>query len=124
MKRSKAIQLGQPILAKFVGAIAVGVAPRIMGIGPSIAIPKLLGKYNITINDCDIIEVILQRCPEAATREDEPKRWSHCSWPPTGRNWREADCDWSQRGEKAEEKDLVNQYVRWNRAGYGWTVRQ
>jgi acetyl-CoA acyltransferase 1 len=57
MKRSKAIQLGQPILAKFVGAIAVGVAPRIMGIGPSIAIPKLLGKYNITINDCDIIEV-------------------------------------------------------------------
>jgi len=57
MKRSRAIQLGQPILAKFVGATVAGLAPRIMGIGPSIAIPKLLGKYNITINDCDIIEV-------------------------------------------------------------------
>jgi acetyl-CoA acyltransferase 1 len=57
MKRSRAIELGQPILAKFVGATVAGLAPRIMGIGPSIAIPKLLGKYNITINDCDIIEV-------------------------------------------------------------------
>ncbi|PSS16546.1 hypothetical protein M430DRAFT_28327 [Amorphotheca resinae ATCC 22711] len=57
MKRSKAIELGQPILAKFVGATVAGLAPRIMGIGPSIAIPKLLNKYNITIDDCDIIEV-------------------------------------------------------------------
>lgn len=57
MKRSKAIELGQPILAKFVGATVAGLAPRIMGIGPSIAIPKLLSKFNITINDCDIIEV-------------------------------------------------------------------
>jgi acetyl-CoA acetyltransferase len=57
MKRSKAIQLGQPILAKFVGATVSGLAPRIMGIGPSIAIPKLLTKFNITVNDCDVIEV-------------------------------------------------------------------
>jgi acetyl-CoA acyltransferase 1 len=57
MKRSRAIELGQPIFAKYVGATVVGLAPRIMGIGPSIAIPKLLGKYNITIDDCDIIEV-------------------------------------------------------------------
>jgi acetyl-CoA acyltransferase 1 len=57
MKRSKAIQLGQPILAKYVGATVAGLAPRIMGIGPSIAIPKLLTKFNITVNDCDVIEV-------------------------------------------------------------------
>jgi acetyl-CoA acyltransferase 1 len=57
MKRSRALQLGQPILAKFVGATVAGVAPRIMGIGPSVVIPKLLGMYNITIDDCDIIEV-------------------------------------------------------------------
>lgn len=57
MKRSKAIELGQPILAKYVGATVAGLAPRIMGIGPSIAIPKLLAKYNLTIDDCDIIEV-------------------------------------------------------------------
>jgi len=57
MKRSRAIELGQPILAKFVGATVAGVAPRIMGIGPSIAIPKILSKYNITIDDCDVIEI-------------------------------------------------------------------
>jgi acetyl-CoA acetyltransferase family protein len=57
MKRSRAIELGQPILAKFVGATVAGLAPRIMGIGPSIAIPKLLNKYKITIDDCDVIEV-------------------------------------------------------------------
>ncbi|KAH8594362.1 Thiolase, N-terminal domain-containing protein [Bisporella sp. PMI_857] len=57
MKRSKAIELGQPILAKFVGATVAGLAPRIMGIGPSIAIPKLLGKHNLTLDDIDIIEI-------------------------------------------------------------------
>lgn len=57
MKRSKAQELGQPILAKFVGATVAGLAPRIMGIGPSIAIPKLLGKLNITIDQVDVIEL-------------------------------------------------------------------
>jgi len=57
MKRSKAIELGQPILGKFVGATVTGVAPRIMGIGPSLAIPKLLKKYNVTLDDIDIVEV-------------------------------------------------------------------
>ncbi|KAI9696763.1 MAG: hypothetical protein M1836_005125 [Candelina mexicana] len=57
MKRSKALAMNQPILAKFVGATVAGVAPRIMGIGPSIAIPKLLSKYNITKDDIDIIEL-------------------------------------------------------------------
>ena len=57
MKRSKAIELGQPILAKFVGATVAGVPPRIMGIGPSAAIPKLLAKYHLTKDDIDIIEI-------------------------------------------------------------------
>ncbi|KAF2772227.1 beta ketoadipyl CoA thiolase [Teratosphaeria nubilosa] len=57
MKRSKALELHQPILAKFVGATVAGLAPRIMGIGPSIAIPKLLSKYNITLDDIDLIEL-------------------------------------------------------------------
>jgi acetyl-CoA acetyltransferase family protein len=57
MKRSRAIELGQPILAKFVGATVAGLAPRIMGIGPTIAIPKLLTKFNITVDDLDVIEV-------------------------------------------------------------------
>lgn len=57
MKRSKAEELGQPILGKFVGATVAGLAPRIMGIGPSVAIPKLLTKYNLTLDDIDLIEI-------------------------------------------------------------------
>ena len=57
MKRSKAIELKQPIMGKFVGATIAGLAPRIMGIGPSIAIPKLLGKLNITMDQIDVIEL-------------------------------------------------------------------
>lgn len=57
MKRSKALELGQPIVAKWVGATVTGLAPRIMGIGPSLAIPKLLGKLNITLDDVDVIEL-------------------------------------------------------------------
>lgn len=57
MKRSKAIALGQPIVAKFCGATVAGVPPRIMGIGPSVAIPKLLSKFNLSKDDIDIIEI-------------------------------------------------------------------
>jgi acetyl-CoA acyltransferase 1 len=57
MKRSKAEALGQPILAKYVGATVAGLAPRIMGIGPSVAIPKLLNKFNLTMDDIDLIEL-------------------------------------------------------------------
>jgi len=57
MKRSMAEALGQPIMAKFVGATVAGLAPRIMGIGPSVAIPKLLTKFNLPIEDIDVIEL-------------------------------------------------------------------
>jgi len=57
MKRSTAEKLGQPILAKFVGATVAGLAPRIMGIGPSIAVPKLLNKYGLTVEDVDLFEL-------------------------------------------------------------------
>lgn len=57
MKRSKALELKQPILAKFVGATVAGLAPRIMGIGPSLAVPKILGKYNLSIDDIDVFEL-------------------------------------------------------------------
>ena len=58
MRRSKALAMNQPILAKFCGATIAGVAPRIMGIGPSLAIPKLLTKLNLNLQtDVDIIEL-------------------------------------------------------------------
>jgi acetyl-CoA acyltransferase 1 len=57
MKRSMAEALGQPIMAKFVGATVAGLPPRIMGIGPSIAVPKLLKIHNVSLDDVDIIEL-------------------------------------------------------------------
>ncbi|KAF2849799.1 3-ketoacyl-CoA thiolase-like protein [Plenodomus tracheiphilus IPT5] len=57
MKRSTAQKLGQPILAKFVGATVAGVPPRIMGIGPTVAIPKLLSKFNVSLDEIDLIEI-------------------------------------------------------------------
>lgn len=58
MKRSTAHRLSQPILAKYVGSTITGVAPRIMGIGPSLAIPKLLSKFSLNLStDIDIIEI-------------------------------------------------------------------
>ncbi|OIW32672.1 thiolase [Coniochaeta ligniaria NRRL 30616] len=57
MKRSTAVRLGQPIVAKYVGSTVAGLAPRIMGIGPTVAIPKLLGKYGLTLDDIDVVEI-------------------------------------------------------------------
>lgn len=57
MKRSKALELGQPILGKCVAAAISGLAPRIMGIGPVLAIPKLMSKLNISLEDIDIVEI-------------------------------------------------------------------
>lgn len=57
MKRSTAIRLGQPIMAKYVGSTVSGLAPRIMGIGPSIAIPKLLSIFNLSLADMDVVEL-------------------------------------------------------------------
>lgn len=57
MKRSRAQELGQPIVAKFCGATVSGLEPRIMGIGPSLAIPKILSKFNLSKDDIDIFEI-------------------------------------------------------------------
>lgn len=57
MKRSRAHELGQPIVGKFVGATIVGLEPRIMGIGPSLAIPKILGKFGLSKEEVDIFEI-------------------------------------------------------------------
>lgn len=57
MKRSKALELNQPILGKFVASTICGLAPRIMGIGPVLAIPKLMKKLNISLQDVDVVEI-------------------------------------------------------------------
>lgn len=59
MTRRKAEQLGVKILAKHVTTSVTGLAPRIMGIGPSIAIPMVLEATGLTKDDVDLFEVFL-----------------------------------------------------------------
>ncbi|QIW09636.1 acetyl-CoA C-acyltransferase [Francisella sp. LA112445] len=44
-------------LGKFLGFSVAGVDPRIMGIGPVAAVPKILKQTNLTIDDIDWIEL-------------------------------------------------------------------
>ncbi|NXD07977.1 THIKB thiolase, partial [Nothocercus nigrocapillus] len=56
-KRSKAAQLGLPILGVLKSFAVVGVPPDIMGIGPAYAIPVALEKAGLTLDDIDIYEI-------------------------------------------------------------------
>ncbi|KAJ7771868.1 acetyl-CoA acetyl transferase [Mycena metata] len=56
-RRSVAKKLGLPIIGKFVSAVTIGVPPRIMGVGPAYAIPRVLEKTGLTQNDIDFFEI-------------------------------------------------------------------
>jgi acetyl-CoA acyltransferase len=55
--KERAQQLGLEILAYFRGFQVVGVDPEIMGVGPAYAVPKLLTRYNLTLDDIDLVEM-------------------------------------------------------------------
>lgn len=57
MERQKAEELGLKPLARFVGFNVAGVRPEIMGVGPIKAVPKLLERVGMTLDDIDIIEL-------------------------------------------------------------------
>ncbi|MGB1250814.1 MAG: thiolase family protein [Candidatus Promineifilaceae bacterium] len=57
MERSLAESLGLKPLAKFVGYTVAGVRPEIMGIGPIKAIPKVLKRTGIELDEIDVIEL-------------------------------------------------------------------
>lgn len=57
MERTLAEQLGLTPLARFVGFTVAGVRPEIMGVGPIAAIPKLLKRTGMSLNDIDLIEL-------------------------------------------------------------------
>jgi len=57
MTRRKADELGLTILAKHVATSVAGVPPRVMGIGPTYAIPMVLDHVGITQDDVDIFEI-------------------------------------------------------------------
>ncbi|KAM0753906.1 thiolase [Meredithblackwellia eburnea MCA 4105] len=57
MTRRKAEELGLEILGKHICTSVGGLPPRIMGIGPSVAIPKALARAGISQDDVDLFEV-------------------------------------------------------------------
>jgi len=57
MTRREALRRQLPILGIFRAFSAVGVDPAIMGIGPSVAIPDVVRKGGVSIEDVDVFEV-------------------------------------------------------------------
>jgi acetyl-CoA acyltransferase len=57
MERERAEALGLEPLARFVGFAVGGVPPEIMGIGPSVAVPKVLELTGLSLDDIGLIEL-------------------------------------------------------------------
>ncbi len=57
MEASRAAQLGLKPLMRFISFSVAGVRPEIMGVGPIAAIPKLLKRTGMTIDDIDLVEL-------------------------------------------------------------------
>jgi len=57
MEAKKAEELGLTPLARFVGFAVAGVRPEIMGVGPIRAVPKVLNRAGMTVDDIDLVEL-------------------------------------------------------------------
>ncbi|WP_017549209.1 thiolase family protein [Salinicoccus carnicancri] len=57
MSGNKVKELGVTPIARFVGYKAVGVDPKLMGIGPAYAIPEVLELTGLGVEDMDLIEL-------------------------------------------------------------------
>ncbi len=57
MLRSRADELGIPYKLIFRGFVVAGCAPEEMGIGPVFAVPKLLQRHNLTMDQIDLWEL-------------------------------------------------------------------
>src|SRR5918998_1010962 len=56
MDREEAERRGLTPMARFLGFAVGGVRPEVMGIGPSVAIPKVLEQTGLSLEDIDLIE--------------------------------------------------------------------
>ena len=56
MEREEAERRGLTPLARFMGFAVGGVRPEVMGIGPTVAIPKVLDQVGLTMDDIDLVE--------------------------------------------------------------------
>lgn len=50
-------ELGLKPWARLVACVSAGVHPRIMGVGPMKAVPKVLEQANMSLNDIDLVEL-------------------------------------------------------------------
>ncbi len=57
MSREKAEELGAEILGILRDYVVVGVKPDEMGVGPRYAVPKLLERNDLTVDDIDLFEI-------------------------------------------------------------------
>lgn len=57
MSQKKAEQTGQKPIARFLGFATAGMEPEHMGLGPTKAVPKLLKRLGLSVNDLDTIEI-------------------------------------------------------------------
>ena len=56
MERGEAERRGLTPMARFLGFAVGGVRPEVMGIGPSVAVPKVLEQTGLSLEDIDLIE--------------------------------------------------------------------
>jgi acetyl-CoA acyltransferase len=56
MEREEAERRGLTPLARFVGFAVGGVRPEVMGIGPTVAIPRALGLTGLSLDEIDLVE--------------------------------------------------------------------
>jgi acetyl-CoA C-acetyltransferase len=57
MRESEARKRGLRSRLRFVGTAVSGIEPEIMGYGPALAIPKVLGRLGLRLPDIDIVEL-------------------------------------------------------------------
>ncbi len=57
MEREKAEALGLTPLARFIAFSVAGVRPEIMGVGPVKAVPKVLARCGMSLDDIDLVEL-------------------------------------------------------------------
>ncbi len=73
MSREMATELGLTPIARFVSFAVAGCDPKVMGIGPIYAVPKVMEKAGMTVNDMDVIELNEAFASQALACIDELK---------------------------------------------------
>lgn len=62
MRRDMAEKLGYEVLGRFVATRVAGCAPDEMGVGPAVAVPKLLEATGVEVEEVDVWELNEGRC--------------------------------------------------------------